>query len=236
MLPTDGSNWYVRELPRRMLVQEERHSDDGQHRYSDAGEERVHQLTGIADSNCVWAAGGLNHSAEGTKLAVLQAYISALNACVHLPRDVVAEVVLPDLHISVEWATIGVEDDLHLLHVGVIEPSLAGTSSRNEDGRVGVAIAELHRRRRQPQSRQRQPQSWRGRYVQLYCWHEQKQEHRRGRALIDERSRAKGHQAKMRRAKHANENSRMNTRKSRVRVSGKPSKAGAPKNGARGEW
>ena len=30
MLPTDGSNWYVRELPRRMLVQEERHSDDGQ--------------------------------------------------------------------------------------------------------------------------------------------------------------------------------------------------------------
>merc|ERR1719321_335316 len=84
-------------------------------------------LTDVANGDRVGAAGGLNHGAEGTHLAVFHVHA-------HLRWRVVGPV--PKLDVGVQRAALGAEDDLHLLHRGgAIRPG-AQRSALHEDGGV----------------------------------------------------------------------------------------------------
>ena len=90
------------------------------------GDEGELDLANVADSNCVWATGGLNGGAEGAELAVLDVHA-------HLAWGVVWSV--PELDVRVERAALGGQDDLHLFnHGGAVRPCAEGAALNNHGG------------------------------------------------------------------------------------------------------
>merc|ERR1740133_192874 len=88
-------------------------------------------LADVADGDGVGATGGLDLGGEGAKLAVLDVHA-------HLARGVVGAV--PELDVGVERASLGAEDDLHLLDRGRAVRPGAERAALDEDGGVNALL------------------------------------------------------------------------------------------------